>query len=209
MAMSRTCVLAISIIILVAGCSKKSAADPLINAACEGHAEKCERLVKDGLPVDATDDQGDTALSWAVFNCKIDVARKLLELGADVNHANKRGFTPLMYTATTLRGHFLRGTQEERNEIARLLIQHGADVNHAMGDGHVIGSGETTLHFAAADKNADLVRILLAAGANRNAQVWPHGWTPLDIAKFPDYAPNNEVISMLEGPAIPAREGHQ
>jgi ankyrin repeat protein len=148
--------------------------------------------------VDLTDDQGDTALNWAVYHRKIDVVQKLIELGADVNHANQRGFTPLMYTATPFRGHRISGSQLERNEIARLLIQHGADVNHAMGDGRTGGSGQTTLHFAARDKNAGLVRMLVSAGANGDAKD-THGWTPLDMAKSPDYAPNDEVIAALEG----------
>ena len=57
----------------------------------------------------------------------------------------------------------------------------------------------TALHFAAMDKNAALVRMLLAAGADRNAKEMPNGWTPLEVAKFPHYAPNEEVIRALEG----------
>lgn len=194
--------LAIAVVLLAgAGCTKKTAttARPLIDAACDGDVATCERLVKGGLSVDATDDEGVTALSWAVFYCKTDVVRKLIDLGADVNHVDDRGrCSPLMYTATTLRGHHLRGTQAQRTEIAQLLIRHGADVNHPLGDGRASGDGQTTLHFAAKDKNAGLVRTLLAAGANRGAKE-SHGWTALDVARFPDYAPNDEVIRALEG----------
>jgi ankyrin repeat protein len=179
---------------------ERSKLGPLHRAACDGDVAWCEQLVKSGLPVDVADSQGVTALSWAVFYCKADVVRKLIELGADVNHVDQRArFTPLMYTATTLRGHTLNGTEQERNEIARILIEHGADVNHAMGDGSASGDGQTTLHFAAKDRNAGLVRMLLAAGANRNVKS-NQGYTPLDVARFPDYAPNEEVISALEGP---------
>jgi ankyrin repeat protein len=171
---------------------------PLQKAACDGDVQRCEELVKEGSSVDLADDEGNTALDWAVSYCKADVVRKLIELGADVNHANKRGYTPLMYTAATLRGRELRGTREERNEIARRLIEHGADVNHATGDGHVIGDGQTALHFAVKDKKAELIRMLIAAGANPNARS-NQGYTPLEIAKFPDYAPNDAVIAALEG----------
>jgi ankyrin repeat protein len=180
---------------------ERSKLSSLQSAACDGDVQRCEQLVKDGSSVDAADDQGVTALSWAVSCCKVDVVRRLIELGADVNHLDQRGgMTPLMYIATTLRGRNLRGSQDERNEIARLLIEHGAHVNHAMGDGHVIGDGQTTLHFAAKDKNADLVRMLVAAGANRNAKS-NQGYTPLEVAKFPDYAPNDAVIAALQEPA--------
>jgi ankyrin repeat protein len=166
---------------------------PLHLATQEGNGAECERLVRSGVPVDSVDGEGDTALDWAVYFCEIDVVRKLIELGADVNHPDQRGCTPLMYTATTLRGHFLHGTQEERNAVARVLIEHGANVNRASGD------GQTPLHFAAADGNAGLVRMLLAAGANRNAKSI-QGFKPLDVARFPGYAPNEEAIRALEAP---------
>lgn len=185
-----------ALVLFAAGCSREGAAGPLIDAACDGNVARCEQLVKRGFPVDATDSEGDTALDWAIYYCNVDVVRKLVELGANVNHADKWNFTPLVYTATTLRGHRLRGTQDERNEIARMLIQNGANVNHRTGTAR--GDGQTTLHFAATDRNAGLVRLLLDAGANRNAKD-ASGWTPLDVARFPDYAPNDEVIRALEG----------
>lgn len=166
-------------------------------AAAEGNVAECERLVKSGVPVDAPDGSGDTPLDWAVYAANVDAVRKLIELGADVNHANQLGITPLMCTATPLRGHHLRGTQEERSQVARVLIEHGAQVNRADGNGRAIGGGQTALHFAAADRNAGLVRMLLAAGANRYIQT-DHGYTPLDMAKFPDHAPNEEVIRALK-----------
>jgi ankyrin repeat protein len=186
-----------ALVFLAAGCSRKGAAGPLIDAACHGNVARCEQLVKRGFAVDATDSEGNTALDWAVYYCKVDVVLKLVELGANVNHANDWHFEPLEYTASPLRGRSLHGTQEERNEIARILIQHGANVNHAIGNGRAIGSGQPVLHFAAADRNAGLVRILLEAGANRNAKS-NQGYTPLDVAKSPNYAPNDEVIRAFE-----------
>jgi ankyrin repeat protein len=191
-----TAIVVVTLLVLVANRILWGKFGPLHVAALNGNVAECERLVRSGVPIDALDGEGDTALDWAVYSPKIDVVRKLIELGADVNHADHGGFTPLMYTAATLRGRFLQGTQEERNEIAGILIQHSADVNHATG---AMGDGQTTLHFAAKDKNADLVRMLLAAGANRNAKS-NQGYTPLDLAKFPDCAPNKEVITALEGP---------
>lgn len=168
--------------------SERSKLGPLQLAACDGNVAECERLVKSGTPVDATDGEGDTALDWAVYYCHIDVVRKLIELGADVNHMDRRGgFTPLMYTAAPLRGHRPRETPEERNEIARVLIQHGADVNHAD-----TGTGQTTLLYAASDGNVGLVRMLLAAGADPKMKS-KQGFTPSDVAS------DKEVIGALEG----------
>ena len=171
---------------------------PLHLAARDGDVARCERLVKGGIAVDTPDGEGDTALDWAVYSCKIDVVRKLIELGANVNHSDGRGLTPLMFTATALEGHFLKGTQVQRNQIAQILIEQGADVNLAAGNGRALGDGQTTLHFAATDRNAELVRMLLAAGVNRSART-NQGYTALDVAKVPDYAPNEEVIRALEG----------
>lgn len=200
--------LVVGVVMLVVFCAssalnawERSKLGPLHRAASDGDVAECERLVKSGIPVDTPDGQGDTALDWAIYRRKLDVVRKLIELGADVNHADQRGgLTPLMYTATPFRGKNVSGTPQERNEIAGVLIQHGADVNRVYGDPHLIGSGQTALHFAAADRNAELVRMLLEAGANKNVKS-NQGYTPLDIAKFPDYAPNDAVIAALEEPA--------
>lgn len=143
--------LAVCVAALAAGCSKESDGQKLIDAARAGDVAVCDRLVQGGVPVDAADGEGNTALIWAVYYCEAGVVRRLVDLGANVNHANQRSYTPLICTVTTLRGHKLRGTQEQRNEIARLLIARGADVNRA------IDSGDTALHRAAIDKNASLV----------------------------------------------------
>src|SRR3954469_24397910 len=43
---------------------------PLQRAACGGDLGECERLVKSGIAVDSSDDDGVTALDWAVFYCR-------------------------------------------------------------------------------------------------------------------------------------------
>ena len=47
------------------------------------------------------------------------------------------------------------------------------------------------------------IAALLAAGADRNVKS-NQGYTPLDVAKFPDFAPNQDVIKALEEPAAPS-----
>ena len=61
-------------------------------------------------------------------------------------------------------------------ETARLLIAQGADVNMEQAGGY------TPLHQAAAAGNAELVRILLEAGANPEC-VCHQGKTPADYAR--------------------------
>jgi len=59
-------ILAMFVTVFAGGCSKTGAeVATLIDAACDGNVAQCERLVRGGLPVDATDDEGNTALDWA------------------------------------------------------------------------------------------------------------------------------------------------
>lgn len=180
----------------VSSCSEEPPKQSLIDAAAAGNAAKCAALVKEGVPVNSADSAGRTALHWAVGQQHLEVVRKLIELGADVNQADTHSHaTPLMYTAMALSSRgYSPSTQGVRNEIAKLLIKHGADVNRA------IPHGDTVLHRAVVDRNPELIRVLLQAGADRNAKTL-QGYTPLDIAKFPAYAPNQAVIDALEGRA--------
>ena len=112
-------------VLLIGGCAKRSPVQSLIDAASGGDVAQCEQLVKSGVPVDGTDNGGDTALDWAIYRHQVSVVQKLIELGADVNHADhgrgyEVGLTPLMYTATPLRGrkHQDPETMAVRNQIA-------------------------------------------------------------------------------------------
>ncbi|HWB53743.1 MAG TPA: ankyrin repeat domain-containing protein [Tepidisphaeraceae bacterium] len=193
-----------TVIFLVSGCSKPTPVQSLIDAAGRGNVAGCERLIKSGVPVNGTDGNGDTALDWAIYYHHLDVIRKLIELGADVNHTDHapgytRGFTPLMYVATPFRGKgYYPETMAVRNQIAQLLIQNGADVNRSTKAAGAFGGGDTALHFAVEDQNPQLIRMLLAAGASKNVKD-EEGYTPMDIAKWSNYAPNTAVINALEG----------
>ena len=144
------------------------------------------------MSVDTTDSQGRTALHWAIDGQHLKTVAKLIELGADVNKTDGYNHaTPLMYTAIALNSKgYPSSTRHVRTDIARLLIEHGADVNRAMPEGN------TALHFAVSDQNPELIRLLLAAGADKSAKT-KQGYTPVDIAHFPAYAPNDAVIEAL------------
>lgn len=67
-------------------------------------------------------------------------------------------------------------------EVAQTLLDHGADVDH----GGMCGSDQTPLHRAAMRDSADLVALLLGAGADPCREVSDpavfRGMTALDIA---------------------------
>ena len=174
-------------------CRKRSPAEELLDAASNGDAAKCVQLIKSGVPVESIDSAGRTALDWAVEKQHIEVVQTLLDMGANVNHVDTHnGATPLMYTAVALNWKgWPPSTRDERNRIAVLLIEHGANVNYAEPEGN------TTLHLAVQDRNPELIRILLKAGASK-APKTKQGYTPLDMARAPVYAPNDAVIEALE-----------
>jgi ankyrin repeat protein len=87
-------------------------------------------------------------LHLALYRAKPDIAKMLIEAGADVNAKNKSGLTPLM-----------RAALSEQVEIVRLLIARGADVN-AREDG-----GKTALKYAKKANNKEIAKMLVAAGA--------------------------------------------
>jgi hypothetical protein len=88
---------------------------PLQSAAYWDKKDILELLLKAGANVNQADNDGDTALYWAVINVSNDAIKLLLAAGADINAQNNRGFTPLSKAA-----------YEGRQDIAALLRKHGA-----------------------------------------------------------------------------------
>lgn len=88
----------------------------------------------------------------------------------------------------------------ERGDVETVvaLLQQGADVNAAQGD------GMTALHWAGMNGNAELVEVLLYAGAASEATTRLGGYTPLHLASR---VGNAEAISALvaQGANVSAR----
>ena len=91
----------------------------------------------------------------------------LIESKADVNVKDGSGDTPLMTNAETT-GH------TDQPEIAKALIAAKAAVNTQNND------GETAL-FKASQENAEVVRVLLANGADPNLKN-KEGTSPAQVA---------------------------
>ncbi|HZI80908.1 MAG TPA: ankyrin repeat domain-containing protein [Vicinamibacterales bacterium] len=112
---------------------------------------------------------GLTALTFAAREGDVESARRLLDAGADVNQTTEYGWTPLL-TAVNNRNY----------RLALLLLERGADVNRPN------KGGWTPLYLAVDNRNIeggdypvprpdldhlDLIKALLAKGANPNAKV--------------------------------------
>jgi uncharacterized protein len=65
-------------------------------------AELC-LYVDEGLPVDLTDDKGDSLLMLAAYHGHAELVTALLERGADPNRVNDLGQTPL--AGAVFKGH--------------------------------------------------------------------------------------------------------
>ena len=86
----------------------------------------------------------------------IEIARILIEAGADVNFQDWQGHTALMY-ASGARYSWLEGNINP--EVVRLLLDAGADVNAKN------KWGRTALHFALRRKHSEIEKMLREAGA--------------------------------------------
>jgi len=75
-------------------------------------------------------------------------------------------------------------------DTVRALLKQGADVNQAQGD------GMTALHWAANGGHADLVDMLLYAGANVRATTRLGAYTPLHVASRSGHA---AIVARLAG----------
>ena len=152
----------------------------VFEAAATGRTERLVQLIdKDPSLANAYSPDGFTPLGFAVFFAQPEVAKALLNAGADVNLPSRESMkvTPLASAAAA-----------KQTEIARLLIAHGANVNARAASGHI------PLHEAAANGYVELVKLLIESGADINART-DDGKTPLDFAieyKRP------EVVDLLE-----------
>ena len=123
-------------------------ADSIEDALKEEDADRVARCLSSGISPN-TQCWGHPALSFAVSRGNLEIARLLIEGGAEVDQGNKGGITPLMQAA-----------KEGRVEAMRYLISKGAGVNRS--DDY----GTTPLSEAAISGDVEAVRLLIREGAD-------------------------------------------
>ena len=106
----------------------------------------------------------DSSIHKAARDGHIEVVKKHLAAGVNVNAKDEGGVTPLLVAAAG--GHM---------EIVELLITKGADVNAKA-------YGGTPLHLAAIRGHKEIAELLIDNGADVNAQDVASR-TPLDVAE--------------------------
>ncbi len=189
----------LALALITGGCSKKprrDAADELHYAVRNGDLSQVQVLIARGSPLDAQGTWGCTALHVAVEQGNVEMVEVLIRCGARVDGADNQGRTPAM--SALARG---------RREIVEYLVRMGAAMNlhlaACLGDtarakalidsgAHVNARDDsdwTPLHYAVFFGHREVVKLLIAAGADLNISAddrtyirdYPYG-TPLHCA---------------------------
>ena len=172
---------------------------PLMYAAREDARSAAAALITAHAGLDLVDPDGATALVIAILNANYELAKQLLDAGADPNVVDNDAGMGALYAAVDMHrlaiGH---GRPNPRpsgtfgaEDVVRLLLAHGANPNarlkkpimqrqHTFGDGS-LGEGATPLMRAAKSGDVALMRELLDAGADPRLEM-PNGSTALVYA---------------------------
>jgi ankyrin repeat protein len=161
----------------------------LMFAVRNGHENVVRALVKGGADLKATNGDGLTATSIAITNDRLDLARTLLDLGADPNDGALY-FAVDMHDATTdmhahdgsrLRANF--PNQLTALDLVKLLLERGADPNKPF-----IGQIHNVSLCCDAEQNASpFFRAAIASDVEVLKLMIQHGaqleWSPTEIKK--------------------------
>ena len=166
---------------------------PLIIAATKGHTAIASLLLEAGADVNLAGAWHKTPMVLALEHGHPETAQLLLDAGADVDLASVDGATALMGASA---GGFCA--------IAKQLLEKGADVNALCSPG-------TALHDAARNGHLDVVRLLLAHGADEKATPrHTHAYgtdTPVDVVckgQFPHFcADKSDKAAILKLLGVP------
>ena len=143
---------------------------PLYEAALANQEEVVKLLLKRGADVDSRDHQYNlhhmAVMHWIIYRNVLSMLCIFLEEGVDPSPRERRGWTPLHFTADNR----VTGCAQ-----MLLLLEKGADVD-AQTD-----LGTTVLHRAVENASATMVRLLIYKGADVELET-NDGQTAEDIA---------------------------
>ncbi|MEO8099028.1 MAG: ankyrin repeat domain-containing protein [Acidobacteriota bacterium] len=163
----------------------RAASTAVVDAARSDRPQAVQDLIKDRADVNATSNDGSSALLWAAFHSNVDMTKALLAAGAKVDAENRYGVTPLLQAsrngdidvmkvlldagAQPTRWHaegetpLMAASRTGRVDAVKLLLSRGSFVNAVDPF-----QEETALMWASAEGHAEVVKTLLAAGADPN-----------------------------------------
>ncbi|MBR1601255.1 MAG: ankyrin repeat domain-containing protein [Alphaproteobacteria bacterium] len=161
------------------------------NAIKNNDIEAMETFIAQGFDVNSRDKDGNTPLYIALRQKRLEIAKKMIDAGADVNAPSaQNGMTPLIIATSMADRLQIKATeimnssegyaQSRANEIKLkkyimhqmniaqkmliMLIEQGADINQETPMGTPLISAVSNAW------NTDLIDILIKSGANVNAR---------------------------------------
>ncbi len=156
---------------LAAALTMASCASTIHKAARSGNTAAVQDFLKQGVDVNARDENGSTPLLEALSGKSPQTARVLIEAGADVNVVQYQ-WTPLIQAAI---GRDI--------ETTKLLLEKGADpkaFNSSAVRFAVVGTGDNP-------PKAGIARLLVQAGADVNAaepNTFPFLWSAIQFGNI-------------------------
>jgi hypothetical protein len=131
-------------------------------------------------------------LEYAIYWSPIAFVSALLDAGSNPNYTDHAGFPSIIAALSTERA--------DRHEIISILLDHGADADmRGVNDW-------TPLHYAVAVRDAEAIRLLLAAGADPSLETRIDDYaTPLEGAENAGF----EAGASLLREAMNRRDGIQ
>ena len=140
---------------------------PLFRAITTGNADAVRKLLAAGEdPNECYGADEEPALLVAAVEKREEIVHMLLQAGANPNHGDMCGYTPLMAAVCADAVH-----------IVELLLAAGADPHRACGC-----TGANALHDAAIGGHTSIVKTLLAHGVKPDDSENAEGMTPLMCA---------------------------
>jgi len=194
----------------------------LMWAASEQHPEMVRLLIESHADINARSKGGFTPLLFAARSGNIESARLLIAAGANINDAAPDGSTPLLVAsasevAIASKDYKLNVRPSDHEKLAIFLLENGADPSKTD------ELGRTPLHVAVETGRVELVKALLAHGANPNARMTKNepplpgdyaarngfvGATPFWVAaRASDLKLMNVLVAGGADPNIPAADG--
>jgi uncharacterized protein len=157
---------------------------PVMYAARQGAHHSLRALIEAGADLNPVDPDGATALVIAIINANYDEAALLLDKGADPNIGDKEAKMAALYAAVDMHrlaiGHGRPNTKPSGEldaiDLIKVLLAKGANPNarlaapvmqrhHSAGD-RALGDGSTPFMRAAKSGDIEVMRLLIAAGAD-------------------------------------------